>query len=335
MDTEKIRTTKTLLDTPNDALTDEEKDVVNWHSECVGRRNDTLERENGKIVEECSILCGGMEDAPIPNYGWIRPVRHLCYAIEAINIEYGKYGIATVLEQSKEKFGTLRFYTETSIVPTGTVGAVVKSIEWILSKLDRVDYGRTVVTDRESYKTVEWNEIAKEQFDARKDQFGNDIVGKDIEVVGSREEARPLPRHEDVRFFVKENGKFYVSTLVQHAPKAHVEYRKHFFLKAVRDLVFDVSFGLSRLRRKSKVQSVMLQFVDDLVYKLVRQAEEECYNLCQDCGSPIGQKGSPRCETDGWIAYVCEECAMVRGGKYHKGGKTFVEGEEVVKGDAK
>ena len=52
--------------------------------------------------------------------------------------------------------------------------------------------------------------------------------------------------------------------------------------------------------------------------RLVHEAEEACYNVCEECGHQIGTEWSPRCETQGWINYLCDKCAENRPDTYSK-----------------
>ena len=56
--------------------------------------------------------------------------------------------------------------------------------------------------------------------------------------------------------------------------------------------------------------------VQDTVDKLIADAEKECMDYCEDCGYQIGTDWSPRCETQGWISYICKNCAEKRGDTY-------------------
>ena len=76
-------------------------------------------------------------------------------------------------------------------------------------------------------------------------------------------------------------------------------------------------------------QNVGVEALDDLVEKAVRNAEDACYSTCEECGNPIGTDYSPRCETLGWITYICERCAKKRGRKYRKGDGIYKGGEFV------
>ena len=87
--------------------------------------------------------------------------------------------------------------------------------------------------------------------------------------------------------------------------------------------------GCGELARE---QIVLLHYANDVATEYVRQAEDECYCVCEECGTPIGTEESPRCCTTGWIAYICRNCAMRReedrplriyetNGKFYKGEK--------------
>ena len=66
-----------------------------------------------------------------------------------------------------------------------------------------------------------------------------------------------------------------------------------------------------RCGRRGKCETVT-GAVQYMVDNLIENAESECYNTCEDCGRQIGTEWSPRCETHGWINYLCRECATKR-----------------------
>ena len=60
----------------------------------------------------------------------------------------------------------------------------------------------------------------------------------------------------------------------------------------------------------TREQVVLSHYVEDLASEYVHKAEEECYGICEECGTPIGTGESPRCCTLGWYRYLCRDCAM-------------------------
>lgn len=89
----------------------------------------------------------------------------------------------------------------------------------------------------------------------------------------------------------------------------------------------------SRWRRERRL---VIEWVDELVHEMVAKADRECYDRCEVCGCQIGVDWSPRCETTGWVSYVCDECARKRDVVYSmidkKTGKTryYMKGEDIT-----
>ena len=70
----------------------------------------------------------------------------------------------------------------------------------------------------------------------------------------------------------------------------------------------------------SSKAEVMFQYAASRADEIVAKYEKRCYGTCEECGRQIGTDYSPRCETHGWIRYVCEGCAKKRGWRYSKEG---------------
>ena len=83
----------------------------------------------------------------------------------------------------------------------------------------------------------------------------------------------------------------------------------------------------------TREQEVLLRHVEILADEYVRQAEQECYNVCEFCGTQIGTKENPRCSTLGWYRYLCRECALKSNGdapaRYEMNGK-YYEGRKRI-----
>lgn len=97
----------------------------------------------------------------------------------------------------------------------------------------------------------------------------------------------------------------------------------HFLPKVGRFL--DLSF----LIPDTKTKDVIMRYLDDTAERLVDNAESECFGRCEVCGDYIGNNWNARCETKGWIRYVCEACAKKNKWTYEKvgGGRLREEGE--------
>ena len=89
---------------------------------------------------------------------------------------------------------------------------------------------------------------------------------------------------------------------------------------------------------RTKEQEVIMTAMNSWADEIVRWAEDECYKTCEECGHQIGENWSPRCETLGWITYICDTCAEKRGTLYIKNGekwqgKTRLMTQEEVKAE--
>lgn len=78
---------------------------------------------------------------------------------------------------------------------------------------------------------------------------------------------------------------------------------------------------------RTKEQEVIVTAMNSWADEIVRWAEDECYKTCEECGNQIGTTWSPRCETSGWITYICDRCASKTKGFYFKNGAKWQEGK--------
>ena len=331
---DKVKITRTLLEKPENELAEEELAEVRAYRQSMELRNKRIEETNERLAKDCRILCSGCEKYPVPEYGWLNPVERLCYAIEGLNYDYRKYGLKVVLDQTKEKYGGLRFYTHIDSWETGLIGFVVRPLDFILEKMSKIDYGYKCIEDRPPYKTLEWRETTRERFEKRLDFIDEplDRHGETVVALKSRAEAPGVMDVDENNkiLLVEEDGKYFVSYILHHGASTHVEFTKHPVLRRIKELVRKAALFAGKFYREPTVKRVKMHELDDKVYELVRKAELECEGLCQHCGINFGDYYQ-KCETLGWYTYVCEECADVTGREYIRlsDGKHFVEGKEV------
>lgn len=119
---------------------------------------------------------------------------------------------------------------------------------------------------------------------------------------------------------VDENGK---TVSVWHPPKWHVEVTQH--KEEYEQMKAAAEAAQKRLAESgydeiTPEQKVIIEYLDSEASARIRKAEDECYSTCERCGWQIGTEWSPRCETSGWITYICEKCAE----KSDKDGRTTV-----------
>ena len=84
--------------------------------------------------------------------------------------------------------------------------------------------------------------------------------------------------------------------------KRHITDYPHGFLA-------DAAWIVKGLRFNKRKQQLIGNWLNIEADRLVKVAEEACHKRCETCGREIGTAWSPRCETEGWVSYVCEKCA--------------------------
>lgn len=351
-----IKITRTLLDKNVSELTDIEREAVERYKERVSKRSVRLFEANDIIKKDCPILCSGYDSQFIPSYGWIEPITDFCYQLEALNIQYVKYGIKVTSSQNKEKFGTYRCYYDITDVPCGVLKYPIKICDMIVDRLDKINYGVKYIEDECPKVTIEWEEITKEEFE--NGVFENSFKNRDRRLVWNddtfdifthdRKWVNYLgeEKHETIfqirykdkdseyvtvdfqneNVFSESDGKYYMAYELHHGPKTHIEYTKHRFLRRIGSIFWNMRMFFEFHNRLPSVNSVMRRDFETKVEKLYSECEKECQKRCEVCGYQIGKDTSPECVTHGWISYVCEDCAMASGGEYTKDGQTWEEG---------
>ena len=246
--------------------------------------------------------------------GWHQKLHEMSCKLELLNIMlYPEYKTRIQMDQVKEKFGTLRAYYSVVCDNYSIVGKLGNAVLELASKMRSINYGYKTVTDRESYCTHETEELTDEQYENYKKW--NSTQSK----------------------LREENGKHYRDYELWHPAKCHVEVCKHKLLHKLMDKLQWLGRKLRSAGFKdlTSAQRIMVTYLDGAASKIIDNAEAECYKTCECCGREIGTDWSPRCETAGWITYICDECAAKKPGFYYKngekwqGGKMLMSKEEV------
>jgi hypothetical protein len=325
MDAIKLKLTRTILDKPYDSLTKEEKSRVDSYNIMKDDFNNKLETENNIIKNECKILCSGHEKNPIPDYGWINPITELCYKLEGLNFDYSKWGIRVILDQTKEKYATLRFYTHIEADELGFIGFINRPINSIINFLDSLNYGIKYVVKVPGYIRLEWKELTKEQFDSRKDEYDCPLSKNNNQVIEITN--REVAIDYDNIYIINENGRFFYSRYIHHLPEKVAKPTKHRILFRLKKALNSFSYWTSTFYKEPLIQRIKTHELDYKVDELIRKAECECAKLCQHCGLPFNNTYRPKCTTLGWFMHLCEDCAMITGMDYRKNNAIYKEGQ--------
>lgn len=240
-------------------------------------------------------------------YGWHQKLHEMSCKLELLNIMlYPEYKVRVQMDQVKEKYGTLRAYFSVVCDNYNVIGKLGNMLTRLSDTLRTVNYGYKTVVDKESYSTNETEELTAEQYKRFKAYCYGDKLRE-------------------------ENGKFYRDYELWHPAKTHVEICKHKILHKLMNMLDAAGRKLKQIGFNdfTPAQRIVMTYLDNAAEKIVNDAEAECYNVCEHCGHQIGTDWSPRCETTGWITYICDECAAKQKGFYYKNGAKW-QGNKLV-----
>jgi hypothetical protein len=248
------------------------------------------------MTETC--MCWGLEF----NDGWLRPFAEAAYALEGLNhMLYDKYRVRVQSDQVKEKYGTLHWYTSVVADPGPFICTYESLVDKIFGKFAKLDFKLKQVVDREAFDYDETDELRTD------------------EEIAEAKEAEKLCSNVKV---LDMNGKFVKITTLHHPQQCHYVPTRHKIIYALYKRRHQIRSFLRSFFgwNPSAKQQAVMAFAELVRDKIVKKAETDCYNTCEVCGSTIGSSWSPRCETRGWITYICDECAESKGSEYYKDG---------------
>lgn len=286
-------------------MSKKDKLELNWDREIMEKCPILYRMRNASMMETC--MCWGFSC----NEGWKDPLWKASCALEALNMQYWpKYKVRIQAAQLKEKFGTLRFYYD--IVKDG---AWYKRIphdffEKIYRKLQRVNYKYKQVQDVAPFTEHIVEELKTKEAYVREKHSAEHISNVRVE---------------------EKDGKWFKYTDLENYGKWHHEPTKHKMLYRLKDFIWKLVIKLDSYGEEwSAEQQVISKLMQDRADEIIRQAEDECYDKCEDCGADIGKNGyRKRCETAGWIRYICEDCAKKHKGSYYMEGAYYEDGKLV------
>ena len=70
----------------------------------------------------------------------------------------------------------------------------------------------------------------------------------------------------------------------------------------------DESEQTPEMKEKLQKQEVMLEYANEMAEEYIDKAENECMEVCEDCGTQF-YEGNPRVMTTGWMNILCKKCA--------------------------
>ena len=284
--------------TPMSGLVQSEKQPA------INTYEQRMKELKARVMKDCLTLYPGRRPGWECGIGWTDALAKLSYKIECANQLFSRnFRVHAEADQIKEKFGRLRFYyTVHRDAPL-----IIERLSWFLRKfadviLHKADFRTKRVTIKPATVTIECKELPPPS--SPDDPLYD---GKLLESPDG---------------FMCQLNKVYQYEVSKHVPTRlqalwHIAYACY---KVESWLLGLYSANLNR-------QAIGAEALEDFVEKAIRETEDACHSTCEECGSSIGTDYLPRCETLGWITYICERCAKKRGVKYRKGNGIYRNGE--------
>lgn len=285
--------------TPMSGLVQSEKQLA------INTYEQRMKELKSRVMKDCRTLYPSKRPGWECGIGWTDALAKLSYRIECANqLFIRNFRVHAVAVQVKEKFGRLRFYytvhRDAPPIVERLCGLLRKTANVILCK---ADFRTKRVTIKPATVTIKCKELPLPVPD---DYLYN---------------GQLLESPDGFRCLLNKVHQYEISKQVptRLRPLWHIAYACY---KAESWLLGLYSADLNR-------QDIGAEALEDFVEKAIRETEDVCHSTCEECGSSIGTDYLPRCETLGWITYICERCAKKRGVKYRKGNGIYRNGEFV------
>lgn len=252
-------------------------------------------------IKQCSILYSEPCSWSI-NYGWYDLVRNFSLECENIHIlYYEKYRYRIILEQIKEKYGSLRIYFAITKDPPKLINCILKvfkKIELYLSP-SRTDYEMKKICDIHPYKKI--------TFSKSDEKCSDDMFNRIINI----------------------NGVNIKTDIVQYMGKYHYIPQKSKFKYCLYNWFKQLIIRIENFYQKSLNDDVVYDIIYSKVQDLTLDYERKSQNVCEHCGIEVGKEYSKKCVTSGWITILCEQCAKKSNQVYYIGKTKYLKGTKL------
>lgn len=286
---------------------------------------DALEKEieereeehlSSKLKKLCPILSDDGQYAPLAgNGGWNEALEEFYKQVEALHVLYYKsHRVRVRITEMKEKFGTLRLDTSVGVDLPKWKRTVAKACAHAYDFLSHnIDFKMEKVVDVPAYVEHVEKEILKSEYLQSKTRT-------------------PCSNQK----FFKRDGKYYCVTDYDHYENSHQAPTRHKLLYALKGLLFDHMHHWNWKSNPTREQSLVAGMVRRQVSQLAKEARDRTWHSCERCGCHVESAEdiwSPRCQTLGWVSYLCAKCAAESGNQYYKNGDLW-QGDKMLKSKA-
>lgn len=282
----------------------------NTHEQEILENNKILYCMHKKPMTE-TCMCWGLD---VPNV-WLNEIDDLSKKLEGMNsLVYPVHKVRIQADQVKNKFGILHYYFSVMIDPPALINAYENTVELAMRLIRKINFKLKMVTDKEAYDETIKDNIPADKVD---------------------EEKKRYEHCSNVEIIDQPDGTAIKKSVFHHCKQVHYEPTKHKWMYALFKRRWTIkNFLRNLLKWKPSYRQVCIaKVMDSYAFNAIRDCEEKCMHICEQCGHYIGDKWSPTCMTTGWISYLCEECAIKDGGIYVKNGESWCAGKKVEKED--
>lgn len=226
-----------------------------------------------------TCMCWGIQ----ADDGWYKPLNKLCEQLEYLNKQfYPKYKIRIQADQVKQKYGELRFYSSIQIDPNIFVRSFIKILKFIHIFIDKYipfKYQDKIIKGEQR---IIYEPISKQQYEKLKSE------------------------NKEVKF---ENSTYYKKTILKSMDMIQKTVSNYKWLKKFGDYCYynlctHIIINLKHSQKKIKISNIL----NNITQQLIKQCEDECWNVCEWCGKDGGYKGENLTTTSSWISRICKEC---------------------------
>lgn len=283
----------------------------------VAEQNAELEAETFK---NCPILYCQASKTPRESCmvfgwecgnGWNRGLQELSYKLEALNMMfYNRYRARVQFDQIKEKWGVPAIYYSVVVDPGKISMWLASFCERQHAKLLSAKYKPVFVVDEPESKYDEVEELTKEEWTAKKS-------------------SGYLPSNVEL---VKRDGKHLRITHLTKWQRGHYEPTQHKLKWKLKGMWCKLSAWLKCNKGGwTQEQEVVVAYMDQMAREWIDETYKKLSRACEHCGAPIGvDERHPKCQTAGWIKYLCKDCADATHKPYYKDGAKWEDGKIIM-----
>lgn len=258
-------------------------------------------------IKNCKILYKDGCTYWSTNQGWFRLISNFSYFCEELNIRfYKKYRYRIMIEDIKQKYGTLRIYASVVRDPCRIITWVYNKLKNLCNKLNEFNYE---LEDIQKIKSNYNYDIYI--YDTEKELNADNPFGLDMTISRINDKYVKISKHK-------------IYNRPKYKPTKH---RVIYYIKQYIEKLSNWIYKIGSTDKETEEQKCISEYMNMMLFKLIDEYENESESVCEKCGYSIDKNNESMCYTTGWINTLCEHCAEKSGLEYEKNGKLYQNGK--------